>query len=142
MRLETSYTFDAAHRIRGHAGKCAGLHGHTYRLDLAVSAERLDPLGMVMDFDDLRELVHKAVLDRWDHATLLAANDPLADAIAAVQREAPERVVRLAGHPTAERLAQEAWEALERALPPHVTLERVAIRETPTSGSALTRPGA
>ena len=139
MELETSYTFDAAHRIRGHAGKCAGLHGHTYRLELTVSAERLDPLGMVMDFEDLRELVRKAVLDRWDHATRLAADDPLAEAIASVQHEAPDRVVRLDGHPTAERLTREAWSAIERALPAHVRIERVAIRETPTSGSALAR---
>jgi 6-pyruvoyltetrahydropterin/6-carboxytetrahydropterin synthase len=142
MQLETSYTFDAAHRIRGHAGRCAGLHGHTYRLDLTVSAERLDALGMVVDFDDLRALVDKAVLARWDHATLLAPDDPLADAIAAAQPEAPDRVVRLGGQPTAELLAREAWEALERALPPHITLERVAIRETPSSGSVLTRPRA
>lgn len=140
MNLQVSYAFDAAHRIRGHAGKCAYLHGHTYHLEVTVTAEALDPLDMVMDFDDLREVVRKAVLDRWDHATLLADDDPLAEAIAAVQHEAPDRVVRLDGHPTAERLTREAWNAIERALPAHVRLERVAIRETPTSGSVLARP--
>ncbi|MDP2626015.1 MAG: 6-carboxytetrahydropterin synthase QueD [Candidatus Rokubacteria bacterium] len=139
MDLQVSYTFDAAHRIRGHAGKCASLHGHTYHLEVTVTAEALDPLDMVMDFDDLREVVRKAVLDRWDHATLLAADDPLAPAIVAVQGEAPDRVVRLDGNPTAELLTREAWNAIERALPAHVSLERVGIRETPMCGAFLTR---
>jgi 6-pyruvoyltetrahydropterin/6-carboxytetrahydropterin synthase len=139
MELTTSYTFDAAHRIRGHSGKCAHLHGHTYHLEVTISAKRLDRLGMVMDFDDLREIVRKAVLDSWDHATLLAADDPLGPAIAAVQAEAPDRVVRLSGQPTAEVMTREAWNAIERALPPGIDLERVAIRETPSCGSAITR---
>ena len=139
MDLTTTYTFDAAHRIPAHAGKCAYLHGHTYHLDVTVSAAELDRLGMVMDFADLDQVVRKAVLERWDHATLLAADDPLGAAIRAVQAEAPERVVLLPGNPTAEQMAQEAWDAIARSLPPHVVLERVAIRETPTSGSAISR---
>jgi 6-pyruvoyltetrahydropterin/6-carboxytetrahydropterin synthase len=140
MDLTTSYVFDAAHRIAGHPGKCAWLHGHTYHLDVTVSSPTLNPLGMVMDFDDLRDAVRKAVLDLWDHATLLAADDPLGPAISAVQREAPDRVVLLPGHPTAEVLTREAWTRLESRLPAGITLERVAIRETPSCGSAMSRP--
>lgn len=139
MEVTVSYAFDAAHRIRGHPGKCAYLHGHTYRLEVTVSAESLDPLGMVMDFDDLDQVLRKAVLEHWDHATLLAQDDPLAAAIAGVQAEAPDRVVRVPGPPTAEVMTRLAWEAIERALPPRVTLERVAIHETPRSSSARTR---
>src|SRR6266508_6888224 len=89
MDLTSAYTFDAAHRIAGHPGKCAWLHGHTYQLEVTISSPTLNPLGMVMDFDDLRHVVRKAILDLWDHATLLAANDPLGTAISAVQYEAP-----------------------------------------------------
>jgi len=96
---------------------------------------------MVMDFDDLRDVVRKAVLDRWDHATLLADGDPLAPAICAVQHEAPDRVVLLPGQPTAEVLTREAWGRLERQLPAGIALERVAIRETPACGSAMSRHG-
>ncbi len=140
MDLTTSYVFDAAHRIAGHQGKCAWLHGHTYHLEVTVSSPTLNPLGMVMDFDDLRDAVRKAVLDLWDHATLLAADDPLGPAISAVQREAPDRVVLLPGHPTAEVLTREAWTRLESQLPVGIALERVAIRETPSCGSAISRP--
>jgi 6-pyruvoyltetrahydropterin/6-carboxytetrahydropterin synthase len=139
MDLTSSYVFDAAHRIAGHPGKCAWLHGHTYHLEVTVSSPTLNPLGMVMDFDDLRDAVRKAVLDLWDHATLLAADDPLGPAISAVQHEAPDRVVRLPGQPTAEVLTGEAWARLESRLPAGITLERVAIRETPSCGSAISR---
>lgn len=138
--LTTSHTFDAAHRIRGHPGKCAYLHGHTYQIEVTVSAERLNPLGMVMDFDDLHDVVRKAVLQLWDHATLLDPEDPLGPAIERVQAEAPDRVVRLPGRPTVELMTREAWAAIERQLPRGVELERVAIRETPTCGSAISRP--
>jgi 6-pyruvoyltetrahydropterin/6-carboxytetrahydropterin synthase len=140
MDLTTAYVFDAAHRIVGHPGKCAWLHGHTYHLEVTVSSPTLNPLSMVMDFDDLGDAVRKAVLDLWDHATLLAVNDPLGPAISAVQREAPDRVVLLPGHPTAEVLTREAWTRIESRLPAGITLERVAIRETPNCGSAISRP--
>jgi 6-pyruvoyltetrahydropterin/6-carboxytetrahydropterin synthase len=139
MRLSAEFTFDAAHRILGHPGKCAYLHGHTYHLEVTVSAERLDRLGMVIDFDDFRALVKKAVLDRWDHATLLWSEDPLAPAIERIQAEAPEKVVRLFGNPTAEILTREAWQAIHLSLPKDVSLERVAIKETPACSSELTR---
>jgi 6-pyruvoyltetrahydropterin/6-carboxytetrahydropterin synthase len=142
MDLTTAYVFDAAHRIAGHPGKCAWLHGHTYHLEVTVSSPTLNPLSMVMDFDDLGDAVRKAVLDLWDHATLLAVNDPLGPAISAVQREAPDRVVLLPGHPTAEVLTREAWTRIESRLPAGITLERVAIRETPSCGSAISRPTA
>lgn len=62
MRVMTALAFDAAHRILGHSGKCYP-HGH---LAITVGAERLNSLGTVMDFDDLRVVVKKAVLDGWD----------------------------------------------------------------------------
>jgi 6-pyruvoyltetrahydropterin/6-carboxytetrahydropterin synthase len=139
MELTAEYAFHAAHRILGHPGKCAYLHGHTYRIEVTVSAASLDRLGMVIDFDDLRAIVKKAVADRWDHATLLSSRDPLAAAISLVQPEAPEKVVRLEGNPTVELLTREAWEAVRQTLPSGLTLERVVIRESPTCSSSISR---
>ncbi|MEK7879495.1 MAG: 6-carboxytetrahydropterin synthase QueD [candidate division NC10 bacterium] len=139
MKLTCDFTFDAAHRILGHSGKCAYLHGHAYRLEVAVSAAELDALGMVIDFDDLRALVKKAVLDRWDHATLLWKEDPLGPAIISAQADAPEKVVALDGQPTAEVLTRLAFAAIREALPAGITLERVAVWESPGCGSALSR---
>ena len=60
------FTFSAAHAIRGHTRGCQNLHGHNYRVRVHVAAETLDPLGMVMDFADLKAIVG-AVLDPFDH---------------------------------------------------------------------------
>src|SRR3989304_5953213 len=124
VNLTTRFTFDAAHRILAHPGKCAYLHGHTYHLEVTVASARLDALGLVMDFDDPR--------------ALLAREDPLVAAISGVQTEAPEKVVRFKQNPTAEILTREAWEAICQALPPGVSLLRVRIEETPACSSELT----
>ncbi|MFQ5520679.1 MAG: 6-pyruvoyl tetrahydropterin synthase family protein, partial [Candidatus Methylomirabilia bacterium] len=117
----------------------AYLHGHTYRLEITVSADQLDRLGMVIEIDDLRAVVKKVLLEQWDHATLLWSEDPLAPAIEAVQSEAPEKVVRLPGNPTAEVLAREAWEIIARGLPSGLRLERLVIGESLSCRAELTR---
>ncbi|MBI1893468.1 MAG: 6-carboxytetrahydropterin synthase QueD, partial [Candidatus Rokubacteria bacterium] len=137
MKLSVEFSFDAAHRIMGHGGKCAWLHGHTYRLGVTVQAETLNRLGMVMDFDDLKALVEKHVLSRWDHATLLREDDPLVPAIIRVQAEAPQKVITFPQNPTAEVLAQAAAEALASVLPSGVRLARLTVWESPGCASEV-----
>ncbi len=139
MRVTREFSFDAAHRIAGHRGRCAWLHGHTYRLAVTVEADRLDALDMVIDFDELATIVRAAVLDRWDHSALLHRADPLVPAVAAVQAAAPERLVLLGEQPTAEALAREAFDAIAKRLPEGVTLAGVAVHETPTSSAEWRR---
>ena len=60
------FTFSAAHQIRGHTRGCERLHGHNYRVRVHVRAEKLNPLGMVLDFVDLKSMVQE-VLGPFDH---------------------------------------------------------------------------
>lgn len=61
--------FSGAHNLRHYKGKCENLHGHNWKVELAIEAARLDKLGMATDFKDLkREL--KKVLDSLDHKYL------------------------------------------------------------------------
>ncbi len=59
VTIETQ--FSSAHNIRGYEGACENLHGHNWRVQVSVRAKRLDKLGMVVDFKELkaetRELV-------------------------------------------------------------------------------------
>ncbi|MDU4960504.1 MAG: 6-carboxytetrahydropterin synthase QueD [Sporomusaceae bacterium] len=69
------FTFDAAHFLEGHKGKCASLHGHSYRLEVTVSQRSLtvdggSSDGMVIDFSDLKAIVHELIIDRVDHKLL------------------------------------------------------------------------
>jgi len=77
-----SFTFEAAHQLPWHPGKCRGLHGHGYRLDVTVEGP-IGPHGIVIDFADVAEMVEREVIARYDHAYLNDLMDnPTAELIA------------------------------------------------------------
>ncbi len=101
MIVRRSFDFEAAHRLPHHPGKCRELHGHSYRLVVAVERP-LDPAnGMVIDFSELKRSVNTAVVQRLDHTYV---ND-------------------LIDNPTAEMMAVWIWEQLEAVLPGLVEIE-------------------
>lgn len=61
--------FEAAHRIVEYPGKCNRLHGHNWSVEVTVAGEKLNALGMLIDFKELKREVG-AVLDRLDHVYL------------------------------------------------------------------------
>jgi 6-pyruvoyltetrahydropterin/6-carboxytetrahydropterin synthase len=65
MRLGITEFIDCAHFLPGHA-KCGRLHGHTYKVEVAVEGETREG-GMVVDFGELRSRV-RAVLEQYDHS--------------------------------------------------------------------------
>lgn len=70
--------FDAGHRVLGHEGKCAHLHGHRYVAEVSVFAPSLDKLGRVIDFSCLKRIVGGWIDRNWDHNMILHPGDPLA----------------------------------------------------------------
>ena len=62
-------SFSSAHNLRGYMGKCESLHGHNWKVEVVVGAEKLDHLGMVVDFTILKE-VTDALLESYDHTYL------------------------------------------------------------------------
>ncbi|MBD3379900.1 MAG: 6-carboxytetrahydropterin synthase QueD [Candidatus Omnitrophica bacterium] len=61
--------FSGAHNLRGYKGKCEELHGHNWKVEVAASSEKLDDLGMVIDFTELKKSL-KACLSGLDHKYL------------------------------------------------------------------------
>lgn len=64
------WTFDAAHRLpnmpTGH--KCGRVHGHTYAVEVQLTAETLDERGFVVDYGDLgwvKRFVDEVLDHRW-----------------------------------------------------------------------------
>ncbi len=107
-----SFTFEAAHTLAWHPGKCRNLHGHSYRLDVTVSGP-LDANGVVVDFDLLHKIVDREVIAAWDHRDLNQVLD----------------------NPTAELLAHRAWEILTDA---GLSLAALRLWETDRSSVELT----
>ncbi|MDP3731518.1 MAG: 6-carboxytetrahydropterin synthase QueD [Candidatus Omnitrophota bacterium] len=61
--------FSSAHFLRGYKGKCEKLHGHNWKVEFSVEAEKTDKIGMVLDFKDLKMELNK-VLEKLDHKCL------------------------------------------------------------------------
>jgi 6-pyruvoyltetrahydropterin/6-carboxytetrahydropterin synthase len=103
--------FSAAHRLREYRGACEKLHGHNYRVELAVASEKLDALGLVADFRDLKRLLRRAT-DRYDHGFL---ND---------------RAEFRTQNPSAENLARLLFEECARRLPRGVRAQSITVWES------------
>ena len=110
-RLRIESHFDAAHKLDGYKGKCARLHGHTWKVEVFVIGEKLDEVGMVVDFEVLKGKV-KEITEKLDHTFL---ND-----------------FKEIGNPTSENIARYIFKNL-KGLPKNVKLEKVRVWESPSS---------
>jgi len=113
-RLKVIDCFSSAHQLRGYRGKCEALHGHNWKVEVTVTGERLDSIGLLIDFKDLKEIVH-AVLTQLDHKFL---NDiPPFDEL----------------NPSSELMAQHLYTTIQDRLPGKVSLEAVCVWESENS---------
>ena len=69
FELTVKSEFEAAHRIEGYQGKCNRLHGHNWIVEAIVVGNKLDELGMLIDFKVLKAKLNQ-VLDKLDHQYL------------------------------------------------------------------------
>ena len=61
FELTVAAYMDSAHFLRDYHGKCAGVHGHSWKVEATVSGERLNGQGLLIDFNDLKKIVQKAI---------------------------------------------------------------------------------
>jgi len=69
FELEVSRVISCAHYLRGYNGECCHLHGHNYRICVVVRAEKLDEIGISVDFKKLKAVADELLL-RYDHRCL------------------------------------------------------------------------
>ena len=67
LMIETQ--FSSAHQLRGYKGKCENLHGHNWRVQVTVSSDKLDDIGIVIDFHELKKITGE-VISSLDHSFL------------------------------------------------------------------------
>jgi 6-pyruvoyltetrahydropterin/6-carboxytetrahydropterin synthase len=113
LTLSKTYEFAAGHRIYGHEGKCANLHGHTYKfkIDIApkIPGQKLDSLSRLVDYSVLDETVGAWIKEKWDHCFFASSTDPVCDFI---KQENGKLYALGTDQPTIEVLAQELyWQA-------------------------------
>ena len=58
--------FSSAHALRGYNGKCENVHGHNWHVELIVSSDALNEIGLVIDFKLLKKYLNE-VMEMLDH---------------------------------------------------------------------------
>jgi len=68
-RLTIKTSFAAAHNLINYQGDCENLHGHNWRVDVAVTARELDKAGLGIDFKILKKEAG-LIINELDHKYL------------------------------------------------------------------------
>ncbi|MEV6317792.1 6-carboxytetrahydropterin synthase [Streptomyces sp. NPDC051776] len=124
--LVTVLEFSYGHRLLHYSGKCRHLHGHNGRLEVVIEADRLDDIGMALDFGQIKAGVGTWVGENLDHRMLLCDEDPLVP----ILRAADEPLYLMDANPTAENIAKLIWSwALGAGYP----ISEVRLWETSTA---------
>jgi 6-pyruvoyltetrahydropterin/6-carboxytetrahydropterin synthase len=61
--------FSSAHQLRGYKGECENLHGHNWKVQVYVLADRLNEIDLAIDFHELKGLTEE-VVSQLDHGFL------------------------------------------------------------------------
>lgn len=125
FQVSVEETFSAGHALRGYKGKCENPHGHNYRVQVTLEGSRLDGIGLLIDFTQLKEVM-RTVIKRLDHQFI---ND--LEPFTAV-------------NPSAENMAKYFYDEVSgnlTGLPAGARVTYVVVWETDTA-MAKYRPGA
>jgi len=126
------FSFDAAHQLIGHKGKCANVHGHTYKLEVFAKGPVINRPGdsddgFVIDFGDLKAIVKEFVVDPMDHSFLAQGDEP----IIAELSTTGAKIYHLGVRSTCENMVKHIFEKLWTELPD--LIDKIRLWETPTS---------
>lgn len=102
FKVTKALHFCYGHRLMNYDGKCRHLHGHNGRIEIELSADNLDSLGMVRDFTEIKDAVASWVDRELDHKMLLRRDDPVLPTL----QEMKEPVFLFDENPTAEAIAK------------------------------------
>ncbi len=117
FEIDITRDFSAAHSLRGYQGNCSNLHGHNWTVTAVVQSEKLDEIGIALDFKKLKRALD-SILDRLDHANL-SELDIFADQ-----------------NPTSENLAKIIFQQLAELMnDDNIRVARVRVCESPGSGA-------
>jgi 6-pyruvoyltetrahydropterin/6-carboxytetrahydropterin synthase len=113
-------TFSAAHALRGYKGRCEHLHGHNWKVRVAVAGKRLNETGMIVDFTDLKA---------WVDAEIAVLDHNFLNEVSPFTRL----------NPTAEQIAGFIFGRIKKKLPAGVQMAGVEVWESDTSSARVTR---
>ncbi|MCX7973519.1 MAG: 6-carboxytetrahydropterin synthase [Candidatus Aminicenantes bacterium] len=108
--LRIRETFQAAHYLKDYGGKCERTHGHTFKVEVVVEVNELNPTGIGLDFAEIKKMVSEILPDHTHLNEVFPFN------------------------PSAENLARYFFEALKSKLP----LREVTVWESDDAAATYT----
>ncbi|MBL7856097.1 MAG: 6-carboxytetrahydropterin synthase [Cyclobacteriaceae bacterium] len=134
IRITKEFSFEMAHALEGHDGKCANIHGHSYHLSVTVIGEPIaasgsPKLGMLIDFSDLKKIINEEVIHPYDHALMLKDTDPHVQQL----KGSYTKVILTTFQPTCENMLVEMAPRIAGRMPAPLKLHSLKLRETATS---------
>ncbi|MDA8090540.1 MAG: 6-carboxytetrahydropterin synthase QueD [Nitrospiraceae bacterium] len=114
--LSVEASFAAAHQLRGYGGKCERLHGHNWKVQVHVLAERLNDIDLAIDFHTLKKYLEECIAP-LDHCFL---NDvfPFTEK-----------------NPSSENIAKWVYDSIKKKLNGEVHLSAVTVWESETASA-------
>lgn len=135
IRITKEFKFEMAHALLGYNGPCRNIHGHSYYLYVTLKGEpvndRTSPNdGMVIDFNEIKDIIKNSVIDQFDHALVLNAATP-EENLKALQGFC--NIVLVPYQPTCENLLVDFAERVRKLLPARISLFSLKLCETVTN---------
>ncbi|QIM62637.1 6-carboxytetrahydropterin synthase QueD [Pasteurellaceae bacterium Orientalotternb1] len=133
FKIAKEFSFDMAHMLDGHDGKCKNLHGHTYTLQVEIAGELHTSgakSGMVMDYSDLKTIVKTHILDKMDHAFIYDSTSERECQVANLLNSLNSKTFAIPARTTAEQMAKYMFDTLCNVGLP---VSLIRLWETPTS---------
>ncbi len=118
LTVETK--FSSAHQLREYKGKCENLHGHSWKVQVCVTAQKLNSIGLAIDFTDLKTVTNE-IVGPLDHTCL---------------NDLPQFIDM---NPSSENIARWIFQAVKEKLKEHeVRLKSVTVWESETASAMYT----
>lgn len=143
MIITKEIEIDMGHRVPNHKSKCRNMHGHRYKIEVAVddkviSTPGSSDEGMVIDFGDLKQCMMDVLDKGFDHGFIVYELDKWVMELNKMYEDGM-KVIFVDFIPTAENLAK-YWFTLmkDKLKEKNISISHVKIWETPTSTALYT----
>lgn len=125
-----------AHALAGYNGLCRNIHGHSYKLFVTVKGEPETAPdspkdGMVFDFSELKKIIQKEIIEKFDHALVL--NEKINSDDIFKTSEMFGNIILVDFQPTCENLLNDFAFRIKKIIPKNISLHSLKLCETSTS---------
>lgn len=100
--ISKEFSIEYSHRLNlPYESVCRNLHGHSGRIVISISTDKLNKNGMIVDFAEIKKNIQKHFESLLDHTLILNETDSFVTLLAT-----KTKLFLMNGEPTAENLSK------------------------------------